>query len=370
MNLFRRSTHSIYRTVAERLWTTSEGDEEGALGTSQQALNAKIAVKPVGQFRHRWRQMRSSTVLALVAVALCGILVCIYRKCGFKHMTDANLGGVAQQDQTSSDGGYVIPLTPSPIIGLLDGMAPLEDNDYYPRVRSALGLVAERSYVQGPRTLDDYRSSLATFIDVAMPEDLRPTLQSGLTRYTSNRDSTLYLKNEYNRLAGVGEDASTRRIWQINSSPDYITSETAASWKNNGEGWEWKHLNDTGGSIYVREHLKGSRLNEVWNLMPNGCLVSDIHSTLSNNKCKMELMDCFSHFSPFVMQRADMLRTLRFCFMVAYSRRLIRNASNRSRNGKMAHRSGKKVVAGCMPMRKWLEMVLILGKTNSGRRVS
>ncbi|KAJ9108943.1 hypothetical protein QFC21_000265 [Naganishia friedmannii] len=275
MNFLAPSAQPIYREASKGPGMTSDHDIE-AWDESQKRFGDDIYNKARGRLRHFWRQPRSSIALALGTIAVCGVLTCIYWRQGFKHSTDARLEEIEPQDQSSSKGAREIPLVSSPTIGLLKGTTPLQNNDFYLQVRSDLGLMAERSYVHGPRNLDDYRSSLATFINVAMPEELRPILHSGLIRYTDNGDRKVYLQKEYNRLLGVGEDPRTRRIWQMDPSPDYANSEPAASWKNHGENWEWKLLKDTDSSLYVRKHLTTSRLRDVWNLLPNGWLRTDM----------------------------------------------------------------------------------------------
>jgi hypothetical protein len=157
---------------------------------------------------------------------------------------------------------------------LLQGLVPLEKNSLNLTVHSVLGEEAENAYVYGSRTLDDYFSSLSTFIGLATPRYLQGKLQASLNRYTDNRHPRLYLKDEKDRLPGLGEQEGTRNIWQTDANSEHEESDPVASWKNNDEGWKWQLLNDADASRYVAKKLDGSRLKNVWDLLPSGILVS------------------------------------------------------------------------------------------------
>ncbi|KAJ9104806.1 hypothetical protein QFC19_003947 [Naganishia cerealis] len=233
-------------------------------------------VRELAAFRHPLLRKRSSTVIALCVIALCGGLTLALGSLKYWKLSEEPLGRVAILDAPHSDRRVEIIVSPSPVRALLDGMQPLEDNDEYPRVRSKLGLDAERSYTCGPRNLDAYRVSLAAFIDAAMPANLRSSLHLALLRHTNITDRKLYLKEERDRLPGVGEVSGTKTIWQTNISSDNADSHLSASWENNGEGWDWKLLNHATASRYVRDHLAARRLKDAWNLLPSGVLRADM----------------------------------------------------------------------------------------------
>lgn len=157
--------------------------------------------------------------------------------------------------------------------GLLEGLVPLEENVPNPTVHSVLGEEAENAYIYGSRTLEDYQTALSIFIDKALPAYLQPTLQSSLKRYTDNSHPRSYLKDETDRLPGLGELPGTRNIWQTDAKSEHAESAPVASWKDNGEGWNWKLLNDEDAARYVAKNLKESRLKLVWDLLPSGILV-------------------------------------------------------------------------------------------------
>lgn len=159
---------------------------------------------------------------------------------------------------------------------LLDGLIPLEENTPNPTVHSVLGEEAENAYVYGSRSLSDYRHSLSAFIDHATPDYLKSELHSALDRYTDNTHPRIYLKEHQDRLPGLGEQAGTRNIWQTDAKSEHAESAPVASWKDNGEGWDWRLLNDEDASRYVAKTLKNSRLKLVWDLLPSGILVSEV----------------------------------------------------------------------------------------------
>ncbi|KAI5454555.1 hypothetical protein NCC49_003450 [Naganishia albida] len=159
---------------------------------------------------------------------------------------------------------------------LLDGLIPLEENTPNPTVHSVLGEEAENAYVYGSRSLSDYRHSLSAFIDHATPDYLKSELHSALDRYTDNTHPRIYLKEYQDRLPGLGEQAGTRNIWQTDAKSEHAESAPVASWKDNGEGWDWRLLNDEDASRYVAKTLKNSRLKLVWDLLPSGILHSDM----------------------------------------------------------------------------------------------
>lgn len=161
---------------------------------------------------------------------------------------------------------------------LLDGLVPLEENTPNPTVHSVLGVEAENAYEYGSRTLQDYKKSLSAFIDHATPDYLKSELHSALDRYTDNTHPRIYLKDKPDRLPGLGEEAGTRNIWQTDAKSEHAESAPVASWKDNGEGWDWKLLNDEDASRYVAKTLKHSRLKLVWDLLPSGILVRSAHN--------------------------------------------------------------------------------------------
>ncbi|GHJ85605.1 hypothetical protein NliqN6_2007 [Naganishia liquefaciens] len=159
---------------------------------------------------------------------------------------------------------------------LIKGLVPLEKNSANLTIHSVLGEEAENAYVYGSRTLEDYYNSLSTFVDLATPQYLRSKLRNSLKRYTDNRHPRLFLREGPDRLPGLGEEAGTRNIWQTDANSEHEESEPVASWKNNDEGWQWKLLNDADASRYVATTLDGSRLKNVWDLLPSGILHSDM----------------------------------------------------------------------------------------------
>ncbi|KAJ9108941.1 hypothetical protein QFC21_000263 [Naganishia friedmannii] len=160
--------------------------------------------------------------------------------------------------------------------GLVEGLVPLEDNDPNPSVHSLLGEEAENAYVHGSRTLQDYVDSLSTFIDVALPEGLSKDLRASLEQYADNTHPARYIKGNQERLPGLGEKAGTKNIWQTDAKSEHAQSAPVASWKDNGEGWQWRLLNDVDAARYVAKQLGNSRLKSVWDLLPSGILHSDM----------------------------------------------------------------------------------------------
>lgn len=185
--------------------------------------------------------------------------------------------------------------------GLLGGLVPLEENMPNPAVHSVLGVEAENAYEYGSRTLQDYKKSLSVFIDHATPDYLKSELHSALDRYTDNTHPRIYLKDDPDRLPGLGEEAGTRNIWQTDAKSEHAGSAPVASWKDNGEGWDWKLLNDDDASRYVAKTLKDSRLKLVWDLLPSGILV---RSGLDRDRI------CIDRDYLLIWQHSDMLRYL------------------------------------------------------------
>lgn len=186
--------------------------------------------------------------------------------------------------------------------------------------------------------MEDYVSSLSTFIDLAMPRCLQPELHASLNRYTDNRHPRLYLKAEKDRLPGLGEEAGTRNIWQTDANSEHEESEPVASWKNNDEGWKWKLLNDAEASRYVAKKLDGSRLKTVWDLLPSGILVRSFVGhfirLMLTNPALVSIPICFD--------------TCFFCSRAGYTPIPTRDDLNPFRIGAIKHDFGMKVVDGCM----------------------
>ncbi|KAJ9104808.1 hypothetical protein QFC19_003949 [Naganishia cerealis] len=175
------------------------------------------------------------------------------------------------------------PMRPAVSVGidhaaarLVEGLVPLEDNDPNPTVQSVLGQEAENAYVYGSRTLDDYFTSLSTFIDLALPQSMSKILHVSLERYAENKHPKWYLSGDSDRLPGLGEKSGTRNIWQTDANSEHAESAPVASWRENGEGWKWMLLNDADAAGYVSKHLKKSKLKAVWDALPSGILHSDM----------------------------------------------------------------------------------------------
>ncbi|KAJ9125297.1 hypothetical protein QFC22_000253 [Naganishia vaughanmartiniae] len=174
----------------------------------------------------------------------------------------SRLAGAATSDRTAAS--------------LVEGLIPLEDNDPNPSVHSVLGEEAENAYVQGSRTLEDYVNSLSTFIDVALPQGLSEDLHASLEQYADNKHPKMYLKVNQQRLPGLGEKSGAKNIWQTDAKSEHAQSAPVASWKDNGEGWKWRLLNDADAARYVAKKLDSSRLKAVWDFLPSGILHSDM----------------------------------------------------------------------------------------------
>jgi hypothetical protein len=111
---------------------------------------------------------------------------------------------------------------------------------------SPLGHFADDIYLIGPLTRDEYRETMLNFAEVAFPKKLVEGLQSGVKKY----------------LDGVGEgEGKVKEGWMGGKrAPD--------------AGWDWELMDDGDAERWVKAKLVGSRIEEIWNALPSGILVS------------------------------------------------------------------------------------------------
>jgi hypothetical protein len=156
---------------------------------------------------------------------------------------------------------------------LLAGLKPFPENpkpeENQPPL-SPLGHFADDIYLIGPLTRDEYRETMLNFAEVAFPKKLVEGLQSGVKKY----------------LDGVGEGegkvkegwmGGKKKVWQTDKDDGLVGSDEVKSWKGGSakdEGWDWELMDDGDAERWVKAKLVGSRIEEIWNALPSGILVS------------------------------------------------------------------------------------------------
>lgn len=171
---------------------------------------------------------------------------------------------------------------------LLEGLDPFLTNEQVLQRRygenfdsreslSVLGHRADDVYYLGSPNIEDYTHRLETFIDVGLPASMRKeakqSLEEYLGAYTEKKEDS---GGSSHLPKGLGEDKAHKTIWQTDKNQDRLYSDAVNSWKDNGEGWTWKFMNDGEALGYVKRRLGTSRIAEVYNSLPNGILHSDM----------------------------------------------------------------------------------------------
>lgn len=132
-----------------------------------------------------------------------------------------------------------------------------------------LGAEADASFKLGSTDLAVYTSSLESFVRSSFPVTVQRSLIDALSRYVS-RENDSGGTSLWKRSKGISGAVEYKNIWQTDKQVDI----EEGLWSRKNPGWKWTMLGDAEAGDWVRKELGGSRMEELWNELPLGIMVS------------------------------------------------------------------------------------------------